>query len=69
MITFHADPHVAEQQMRAIIFYLTAFGYIDGDFDASEKRYVKDYVGKLVVQRAQAALGDRIEAHYDDIKH
>src|SRR4051812_38642584 len=30
MLTFSTDPNVAEQQMNAIIFYLTAFGYIDG---------------------------------------
>jgi len=26
MLTFSTDPDVAEQQMNAIIFYLTAFG-------------------------------------------
>jgi uncharacterized tellurite resistance protein B-like protein len=68
MITFHADPQIAEQQMHAIIFYLTAFGYIDGTFDRSEKQYVRDYVGKLVVQRARGQLGADLEAHYGDIE-
>ena len=36
MMTFSDDPNLAEQQMHAIIFYLTTFGYIDGDFDAKE---------------------------------
>ena len=55
---FSTDSRVAEQQMHAIIFYLTAFGYIDGDFDDSEKAFVRDYIGKLVEQRARDALGD-----------
>ena len=44
MLSFSADPQVAEKQMRAIIFYLTTFGYIDGDFDASEKSFVRAYL-------------------------
>src|SRR5215218_5317066 len=68
MITFHSDPHVAEQQMHAIIFYLTAFGYIDGEFDGAEKKYVLDYVGKLVVERARGQLGANLDAHRGDIE-
>lgn len=69
MITFHADPKIAEQQMQAVIFYLTAFGHIDGNFDRAEKVYVRDYVGKLVLGRARAVLGDdRLDAHYPDIE-
>lgn len=56
MISFDADPTVAEQQMHAIIYYLTAFGYIDGDFDQAEKQYIRDYVGQLVEVRARAAV-------------
>ena len=48
MITFSDDPRVAEQQMHAVIYYLTAFGYIDGDFDTNEKQYIRDHIGKLV---------------------
>ena len=44
MLTFSSDPAVAETQMAAIIFYLTTFGYIDGDFDLSEKDFVRDNV-------------------------
>ncbi|MBK8257961.1 MAG: metallophosphoesterase [Polyangiaceae bacterium] len=68
MITFHSDPNIAEQQMLAVIFYLTAFGYIDGNFDKSEKSYVRDYVGKLVVGRARAILGEKLDQHYADIE-
>jgi hypothetical protein len=68
MITFDADPKIAEQQMQAVIFYLTAFGHIDGTFDKSEKAYVRSYVGKLVKGRAQAVLGDRVQDFQHDIE-
>ena len=58
MLTFSDDPDLAEQQMNAIIFYLTAFGYIDGDFDASEKTFVKIYIRQLVSSRARHAMPD-----------
>jgi uncharacterized tellurite resistance protein B-like protein len=57
-MVFSDDPKVAEQQMHAVIFYLTTFGYIDGDFDAKEKAFVKDYIGKLVRGRAEGAMKD-----------
>lgn len=57
-MVFSDDPKVAEQQMHAVIFYLTTFGYIDGDFDAKEKAFVKDYIGKLVRGRAESAMKD-----------
>ena len=58
MLTFSQDPDVAEQQMTAIIFYLTAFGYIDGDFDPTEKTFVKIYIRQLVAARAREAMPD-----------
>jgi hypothetical protein len=58
MFTFSTEPRVAEQQMHAIIYYLTAFGYIDQDFDASEKQFIRDYIAKLVDDRARSVLGD-----------
>src|ERR1041385_6409768 len=58
MLTFSADPDVAEQQMNAIIFYLTAFGYIDGNFDFTEKTFVRIYIRQLVSARAKAAMPD-----------
>ncbi len=56
-MSFSPDPKVAERQMHAIIFYLTAFGYIDGDFDKSEKVYIQNYIGRLVDHRARQAMG------------
>ncbi len=58
MLKFSSDPDVAEQQMCAIIFYLTAFGYIDGDFDLSEKTFVRLYIRQLVEARAADAMPD-----------
>ena len=51
MLTFSQNPDVAEQQMNAIIFYLTAFGYIDGEFDFTEKTFVRIYIRQLVTAR------------------
>ncbi len=58
MMTFSTDPKIAEQQMHAIIYYLTAFGYVDGDFDKSEKSFIRDYIARLVAHRADDAMGD-----------
>jgi hypothetical protein len=66
-LVFSDDPKVAEQQMHAIIFYLTTFGYIDGDFDAKEKAFVKDYIGKLVRSRAESAMKDQSAALKQEI--
>src|SRR6185295_12141969 len=56
MLTFSSDGPTADKQMRAVIFYLTTFGYIDGDFDDSEKQFVRDYVKKLVAHRVSDAV-------------
>src|SRR5262245_20739926 len=56
MLTFSTNPDVAEQQMNAIIFYLTAFGYIDGEFDFTEKTFVRIYIRQLVGARAKSAM-------------
>jgi hypothetical protein len=58
---FSNDPNLAEQEMQAIIFYLTAFGYIDGNFDLSEKSFVKAYIQRLVEARARDAMPEADE--------
>jgi len=55
MLTFSSNGPEAEKQMRAVIFYLTTFGYIDGDFDAAEKDFVRAYIGKLIAHRVAGA--------------
>lgn len=61
MLKFSDDPDRAEQEMNAIIFYLVTFGYIDGDFDASEKQFVRGYIEKLIDTRARLAMPDAEE--------
>ncbi len=67
MLTFSTNPDVAEQQMNAIIFYLTAFGYIDGEFDFTEKTFVRIYIRQLVTARAKTALPDADDKTRDEI--
>lgn len=58
MLEFSQDGATADKQMRAVIFYLTTFGYIDGDFDSSEKEFVRNYIAKLVTHRVHTAVDD-----------
>src|SRR5882672_4835349 len=67
MLTFSQNPDVAEQQMNAIIFYLTAFGYIDGEFDFTEKTFVRIYIRQLVTARAKMAMPDADAKTRDEI--
>jgi uncharacterized tellurite resistance protein B-like protein len=69
MLTFSTNPEVAEQQMNAIIFYLTAFGYIDGEFDFTEKTFVRIYIRQLVTARAKAAMPDADAKTRDEVVH
>ena len=48
--------------MHAVIFYLVTFGYIDGDFDAAEKSFVRDVIKKLIAHRALVAMPDAAES-------
>jgi hypothetical protein len=67
MLTFSRDPDLAEQQMNAIIFYLTAFGYIDGEFDFTEKTFVRIYIRQLVSARAKALMPDADAKTRDEV--
>ena len=67
MLTFSTDPDLAETQMNAIIFYLTAFGYIDGEFDQTEKTFVKIYIRQLVAQRTKATMPDATPAQRTEV--
>jgi hypothetical protein len=67
MLTFSTNPDVAEQQMQAIIFYMTAFGYIDGNFDFTEKAFVRIYIRQLVTARAKTALPDADDKTREDV--
>jgi uncharacterized tellurite resistance protein B-like protein len=67
MLTFSTKPDVAEQQMNAIIFYLTAFGYIDGEFDFTEKTFVRIYIRQLVTARAKTLMPDADTKARDEV--
>ena len=62
MLKFSEDGPTADKQMRAVIFYLTTFGYIDGDFDQAEKDFVRSYVRKLVASRVNDAVPESDQA-------
>jgi hypothetical protein len=60
MIKLSSDPRVAEQQIEAIIFYLTTCGYIDSEFDLSEKAFVRAYLRKVVTARIDDRQGGEL---------
>ncbi len=62
MITFSDDPKRAEHEMHAVIFYLVTFGYIDGDFDAAEKSFVRETIRRLIEHRANVAMPGAADA-------
>lgn len=47
-----------DQEMSAIIYYLTAFAHIDGTYDQQEKLYIEQFIDKLVAFRTRQALKD-----------
>jgi hypothetical protein len=77
MMNLSENPQVAEQQMHAIIFYLTTAGYIDGDFDLSEKKFVRDYIRRVIEWRVTTAriddarlrteLVEKYTAHFHEV--
>lgn len=56
-IHLSSDPAAAEQQIEAIIFYLTTCGYIDNEFDLTEKAFVRKFLRDIVTQRVDG-MGD-----------
>ena len=77
MLNFSSDPQVAESQMQAVIFLMTTFGYIDGDFDQREKAFVRDRISTLVKARVDGAkitdalvrseLVDKFTTHFQEV--
>ena len=63
MINFSNDPRESEKQIQAIITYLVVFGYIDGDFDLSEKAFIREYIGQIVDRKLATAA--QVEAEVD----
>jgi uncharacterized tellurite resistance protein B-like protein len=50
------DPYVAEQQVRALTFALVAFGFIDGELDATEESFIRDQLAIVAATRAQGRM-------------
>lgn len=69
MLTFSQEGAEADRQMRAVIFYLVTFGHIDGEFDASEQKFVKDYIRRLVQHRVESAIGKNDEKLRQELTH
>lgn len=67
MLSFSQDPAVAERQMEAILFSLTTFGYIDGEFDDTERGFIRDYIGRLVARRVETGMPDATEGIRADL--
>ena len=77
MINFSNDPLVAESQMQAVIFMMTTFGYIDGDFDQREKAFVRERIRGMVKERVDGAkitdaiirgeLVDKFTTHFHEV--
>ncbi|MCS6899412.1 MAG: metallophosphoesterase family protein [Myxococcales bacterium] len=49
---------IIDQEMDAIIYYLTAFAHIDGNYDQQEKWFIEQFIDKLVSYRTRLALRD-----------
>ncbi len=56
MLELSKDPQTAERQMVGLIFYLTTFGHIDGEFDATEKGFIRGYLRRIVEHRFDTAM-------------
>ena len=67
MLSFSQDPAVAERQMEALVFSLTTFGYIDGDFDEAEKGLIRGTIRELVGHRVDTGMPNAEPAVREDL--
>ncbi len=68
MIQLSDDPEVAEQQVEAVLFYLTTCGYIDDDFDLTEKSFIRQILRKIVTARVDAQGPLDAELRFEQIE-
>ncbi len=68
MIQLSPDPAIAEQQIEAVIFYLTTCGYIDSEFDLREKAFVRSFLRRLVTARVDAQGVTDAEVRFEQIE-
>ncbi|HRI07837.1 MAG TPA: metallophosphoesterase family protein [Nannocystaceae bacterium] len=69
MIHLSPDPATAEQQIDAIIYYLTTCGYIDTEFDLREKAFIRSYLRQIVTARIDALGPMDPEVRYERIEN
>jgi transposase len=55
MLDLSADPEIAGEELRGLIFYLTTFSYIDGDFDPQELTFIEGAIREVIERRVDAA--------------
>lgn len=67
-IQINSDPAIAEQQIEAIIFYLTTCGYIDSEFDLREKAFIRAFLRELVTERVDGQGPLPAEIRYERIE-
>ncbi len=68
MIQLSSDPAVAEQQVEAVLFYLTTCGYLDSEFDLTEKSFIRAMLRKIVTERVDAQGELDPELRYEQIE-
>lgn len=68
-IQINPDPAIAEQQIEAIIFYLTTCGYIDTEFDLREKAFIRAFLRELVTERVDSQGPLDPEIRYERIEN
>jgi hypothetical protein len=68
-IHINPDPVIAEQQIEAIIFYLTTCGYIDSEFDLTEKAFIRAFLRDLVTERVDSGGPLDPEVRYERIEN
>ncbi|MBN1944042.1 MAG: serine/threonine protein phosphatase [Bradymonadales bacterium] len=73
MIEFSRNSDMADEQARAVMYTLITFGYVDGDFDITEKEFIRDYIEQMAEWRVMAddvpyssrqAYADRYHRHF-----
>ena len=78
MVTFSADPEQALREMEALLYLLTAFGYIDGELESAERGFIEDYILQLAEtyeddtataagRARRSALTDKLDRRFERI--
>ena len=63
-----SNPEIAERQIEAVLYYLTALGYIDSEFDLTEKAFVRKFLRTIVTERVDARGALSPELRFEEIE-